>query len=835
MERIYINRKLVRLFTVAIVLLCFGIERSHGQSVLAKKIEINQVVPDKQNGVIRLFFNAPSDFNPDQVEAFKMSVRLEEMIGAKEAGRGGSSAIDPATMVIKSVSEDGSSISTQTGSKFEKNIIIVFLDHSGSMKENDLSQAFEALSRIIEMAKQTGSSLYFNAFDTYIRELYQLIQGTANASVRFTNISNNNGLTFEELKGKYIGVNNDEDENDTDLLGAFYTANAYLNVQTTKGDNQGSIIQKEVAEFKGKKILIVLSDGAHDLDNFYYSDYDEKEYYYYHDVVSLDKKLEKNNILELIKLLDPSVSIYPVAYREKSDKSFLNKVCEASPNENDRVFEADLNGLEDVFKKIVKEARSKFMLEYVPQEKLFKGEKREVRLSATVDEYQFSKEDNKITYSYGSEFEYVEFPSGKSDTAASTNMLAYLLPVGIFAVLFLLTLFVFPLIYTSQFKARYIVSYSGPADGSVVCPVCSQSFQRGDKVVTKCSHHTHLECWNENDRHQCMYYSMGKCKEGKELVNGTFDLLKNPFKIEAFGNGIFGALGGLVAGYITLIFSDKFRKMFGFDQANEWLSISVPAFLMGFFIAGFILFYIRKGQMAPGTFFKVVFTGAVISGVTAAVLAVFLQKIANDLFNFPFIGSLIIWVPFGALLGFISGYIGDMNIKNAVIGGLAGGVAGAIISELLPLLIPDGYKSSAVVVSKMALGGIMPLLIVLVVKRLEDCWLRVTSANYGSNKPLYIGKWLKDGEVLIGSSGKESQVTLFFDRSGLISEKHFKIKDTGKGYTIENISTWGELLVAGRPVNHQLSVPLRNGDTISLGESILVFEIKDKQLSNNKN
>lgn len=819
MERIYLNKKLKQIFTILCAILLLKVSGTQAQSSLTKRIEINDVVPDKNKGVIRMFFNTPAEFNSYQIEDFKKSVQIEEMISAKEIGRGGSSIVDPASIVIKGADDIDSEVSSDG---MERNIIVVFLDYSASMKENDLLKAFAALQRIIEIANKTRSPLYFNVFDSYIHEPYQLIRGDANAASKFKSLSDDTELSFFQLKDKYTKVNMVKDEWDTDLYGAFYTSNTYLNNGNTI-DEESKKIQKEVSGFKGKKILILLSDGDHDIEGSYKKD-----------VVSKLKGLSDRDVISMIGKFDKSIGVYPISYGDRINRSFLDEVCKASPNDNDRVFMTDLDGLENVFKAIVKEARAKLVLEYVPKEKLFKGENREIRLSATVDQYQFSKEDNKYSYFLGSETDPIEFPT-RLDAGASSNMLVYLFPLGIFAVLFLLALFVFPLIYTSQFKARHIVSYSGPTDGSVVCPVCSQSFQRGDKVVTKCSHHTHLECWNENDRHQCIYYSMGKCKEGKEFVNGSFDLLKNPFKIEAFGNGIFGALGGLVAGYITLIFSDSFRKMFGFDQGNEWLSISVSAFLTGFFIVGFILYYIRKGQMAPGTFFKVVLTGSILSGIAAAVLAVFLQKIVKDSFNFPLIGSLLIWVPFGALLGFISGYIGDMNMKNAVLGGLAGGAVGATINELLPLLIPDGYKSSAVVVSKMALGGIMPLLIVLVVKRLEDCWLRVSSANYGSNKPLYIGKWLKDGEVLVGSSGKESQVALFFDQSGLISGRHFKIKDTGKGYNIENISTLGELLVAGRPVNQQLPVPIRNGDTISLGESILVFEIKDKLLSNNKN
>ena len=89
MERIYLNKKFLKVFVLAVTLIFSSVEKSQAQSASAKKIEINQVVPDKQNGVIRLFFNAPSDFNTDQVEAFKKSVQLEEKIGAKEAERGG--------------------------------------------------------------------------------------------------------------------------------------------------------------------------------------------------------------------------------------------------------------------------------------------------------------------------------------------------------------------------------------------------------------------------------------------------------------------------------------------------------------------------------------------------------------------------------------------------------------------------------------------------------------------------------------------------------------------------------------------------------------------------
>ena len=219
----------------------------------------------------------------------------------------------------------------------------------------------------------------------------------------------------------------------------------------------------------------------------------------------------------------------------------------------------------------------------------------------------------------------------------------------------------------------------------------------------------------------------------------------------------------------------------------------------------------------------------IVTGVICFFTALFFGSLVRSYFNFPIIRPLFLWVPFGIIVSSFLARISDISLKNGAIAGAIGGGLGGLMVEFLPMIIPSGYKTTADIVSAMTFGGVLAIVLATIVSTLEDCYLKVVSGNYGSDKPFYISKWLNRDDlkyVLIGFSGKESQVPLSFDMSGKISNTHIKMSKVGQNYSIENVSDGQQLFVNGLNMVPGNSINLKNGDSIRLGETTLRFEQK---------
>lgn len=80
-----------------------------------------------------------------------------------------------------------------------------------------------------------------------------------------------------------------------------------------------------------------------------------------------------------------------------------------------------------------------------------------------------------------------------------------------------------PYIRYRWFLHKYVITWSGnkmSVDGHTVsesCYLCKGAFEQGDKVVVKCSHTMHLECWDANEYH-CPEHGR-HCKKGSHYYN----------------------------------------------------------------------------------------------------------------------------------------------------------------------------------------------------------------------------------------------------------------------------------------------------------------------------
>jgi len=95
--------------------------------------------------------------------------------------------------------------------------------------------------------------------------------------------------------------------------------------------------------------------------------------------------------------------------------------------------------------------------------------------------------------------------------------------LSVLILIYVLLQFLLPGVRYQIFRRRHIVEYSGPRQThngiplTDTCYLCKGEFKPGDKVVVKCSHVVHEECWEENDQH-CPEYGIS-CKDGSHFYD----------------------------------------------------------------------------------------------------------------------------------------------------------------------------------------------------------------------------------------------------------------------------------------------------------------------------
>jgi hypothetical protein len=224
------------------------------------------------------------------------------------------------------------------------------------MNEEMLKDALSALRSLSEKAAASNSILYFTYFGSYMKPIYRL-DYSETGNYRFINVKDSNLIVpFSEMQNRLSVKNTDEDENDTDLFGAIKSGCRFLKYEE----------DKFLVNFAGKKVLILLTDGKQQLDN----------YDYYETVLTKNPETDSLELLnEIIKNLPENIAIYPVGYGSSADNNFLDIVSLNTPNTRDKAAVSNVNALEPLFAKIVIEAKSNYQLKFRPVDPVFLGQK----------------------------------------------------------------------------------------------------------------------------------------------------------------------------------------------------------------------------------------------------------------------------------------------------------------------------------------------------------------------------------------------------------------------------------------------------------------------------
>lgn len=166
------------------------------------------------------------------------------------------------------------------------------------------------------------------------------------------------------------------------------------------------------------------------------------------------------------------------------------------------------------------------------------------------------------------------------------------------------------------------------------------------------------------------------------------------------------------------------------------------------------------------------------------------------------------------------------KLRNGLIGGAVGGVIGGSLSLLLHGLWAGIFKDSEAeslwspsATGFVALGACIGLAVSLAQVMLREAWLRV-EAGFRPGRQLLLTR----PETTIGRA-ESCDVGLFGDAA--VDKVHAKIVRQGNQWLVTDSGTASGTLVNGQRLTGP--TPLRAGDRIQVGNSVLAFDMKTRE------
>jgi len=178
------------------------------------------------------------------------------------------------------------------------------------------------------------------------------------------------------------------------------------------------------------------------------------------------------------------------------------------------------------------------------------------------------------------------------------------------------------------------------------------------------------------------------------------------------------------------------------------------------------------------------------------------------------------WAIMGAGVGLAVGLIKPekKRILFCTLGGLGGGFMGGFLFNFICQITLTGQNDTGTFARAIAIV-IMGLLIGLGIGLLEQlaksAWLKVIRGEFEGKEYLVFG-----GKTSIGNTGKNT-IVLFKDK--LVGPNHCDIILEGNKFVLIDKGTPMGTVVNGQRIGRHI---LRKGDTIAIGNSVLVFSTK---------
>lgn len=175
------------------------------------------------------------------------------------------------------------------------------------------------------------------------------------------------------------------------------------------------------------------------------------------------------------------------------------------------------------------------------------------------------------------------------------------------------------------------------------------------------------------------------------------------------------------------------------------------------------------------------------------------------------LGWSIMGLGIGLAIGIIK--IEWKRILFCALGGLGGGFIGGFLFNYICDIIPGDVVARGVAI--VIMGLLIGLGVGLLEQFAKQAWLKVIRGEFEGKEYLVF-----TGTTSIGNNGKNT-IVLFKDK--LVGPHHCDIKMEGSKYVLVDCGTPMGTVVNGNKVSRYV---LRKGDTIAIGNSVLVFNTK---------
>ena len=416
---------------------------------------------------------------------------------------------------------------------------------------------------------------------------------------------------------------------------------------------------------------------------------------------------------------------------------------------------------------------------------------------------------------------------------------------------YLVLQFAWPFVYYLLFRHRYVVSYQGPrmSVGEIPVPeqcyLCKAPFQPGERVVAKCKHVMHEECWEENGYH-CPEHGK-RCPEGSHYYNrhNLFDRRNAsfylPWLLYALVAGILAWAFYVVPHHVpTYRVLDNFMSLLLHEDVSFYANMEgmvsserpplspymyhlvVFGSYLGLFLTialSWITVYRRMWYLRLGE----ILLRALL--VWIAVLGLFASECGviavADFYESSLLIDLIFWSLAALCVAFATTYHTRLRIRKEPLL-YACGVG--CFSALLWNGLGDMESVSQLVLLVLAyliFAGGIAVSIAKVMPRREHYFLHVSGAIKEMDIALY--KWLNASPQAVVTIGKSVSCSLqiSWDLQSDISPVQAEIRRVGGAPSLFALD--GPVYRQGKPLKQRKAYRLHHGDQFQIGQTQFRF------------
>jgi hypothetical protein len=287
---------------------------------------------------------------------------------------------------------------------------------------------------------------------------------------------------------------------------------------------------------------------------------------------------------------------------------------------------------------------------------------------------------------------------------------------------------------------------------------------------------------------------------------------------QAYDLALTGALGALFGLYLYV-------------EMVQAESVYLRDALAGLLIGGSLgLFLNAYGPLRDGAWLKLART--VAWGAPAAALGGALGLVAGELVIGVFRGGLVgrasSWAVLGLGIGLGQG-LADRSRDRLVyglVGGGLGGFVGGLLFEWLRVILANrlGASEGVGVVQAFGiviLGAGLGLCLALVEQVLRRAWLQVLNGRQEGR--IYL---LSHPRCRLGLD-ERAEIGIFGDAS--VARRHAEIESAPSGYFLHHLAASSTTRINGTPIAHPHPHPLKDGDRIELGRTLLMFRQRENR------